>query len=49
MTGSRTPPFYCPYCGDEDLRPDADTHGRWGCRSCLRTFELRLVGTGALR
>ncbi|MFL6076670.1 MAG: hypothetical protein ACJ73S_25020 [Mycobacteriales bacterium] len=46
MTG-RLPPFYCPYCGEEDLRPHGDRHGEWRCGSCLRVFTLRLLGTTA--
>jgi transposase-like protein len=45
-TGERAVPFYCPYCGDEDLRPDGPQGGRWVCRSCARRFELRLAGIG---
>ena len=42
----RAVPFYCPYCGDEDIRPlDAD-HGTWWCQSCRRGWALRLIGTG---
>lgn len=42
----RAAPFYCPYCGDEDLRPeDVDgEHGGWLCGSCRRVFALRFVG-----
>jgi transposase-like protein len=46
----RAVPFYCPYCGDEDLRPHADEsadterHGEWRCGSCTRVFALRFVG-----
>jgi ribosomal protein L37AE/L43A len=39
----RMAPFYCPYCGEEDLRPQED-HGSWACRSCRRVFVLRFVG-----
>jgi hypothetical protein len=39
----RMVPFYCPYCGDEDLRPQEE-HGAWGCRSCRRAFTLRFLG-----
>ena len=42
--GERAVPFYCPYCGDEDLRPSADTGGSWHCRSCTRLFTLKFVG-----
>ncbi len=44
----RAVPFYCPYCGDEDLRPAEQTdrvpHGAWLCASCQRVFQVRLVG-----
>jgi transposase-like protein len=41
----RAAPFYCPYCGDERLRPDGESHGQWRCESCLRVFELKYRGT----
>lgn len=50
MSEQRAVPFYCPFCGDEDLRPHEDsrpdqhTHGAWHCRSCTRVFALKLVG-----
>ncbi len=40
----RVVPFYCPYCGDEDLRPHEDTHGAWECRACARVFTIRFTG-----
>jgi ribosomal protein L37AE/L43A len=40
----RAVPFYCPFCGEQDLRPD-DPAG-WRCRSCGRTFELKVVKVG---
>ena len=43
----RAVPFYCPYCGDEDLEP-YEGHGGWHCRACARAFSLRFVGTGVL-
>lgn len=39
----RAQPFHCPYCGEEDLRPDAG-HDAWACQSCTRVFTLRFVG-----
>ena len=43
----RAVPFYCPYCGDEDLRPSEDgSHGAWYCAACLRTFALKMIGIG---
>ncbi|MFE0387026.1 hypothetical protein ACFW1F_23525 [Streptomyces bungoensis] len=43
----RAAPFYCPYCGDEDLRPSeaADGgHGAWECGACNRAFRLKFLG-----
>ncbi|EST37236.1 hypothetical protein N566_14105 [Streptomycetaceae bacterium MP113-05] len=47
----RAAPFYCPYCGDEDLRP---SEGRpdtprgagapWECHACNRAFTLSFLG-----
>ena len=42
--GERATPFYCPYCGDEDLRPHGATGGSWHCRGCARVFTLKFVG-----
>ena len=57
MTDSeRISPHYCPYCGDEDLRPHVEPHGlepnagavesraAWECRSCTRVFTVKFVG-----
>ena len=41
---TRSVPFHCPYCGDEDLLPHSGRHGDWECRACLRAFSLRLLG-----
>ena len=40
----RAAPFYCPYCGDEDLRPSDAGHGAWECASCNRAFRLSFLG-----
>ncbi|QVQ52434.1 hypothetical protein J4H86_00795 [Spiractinospora alimapuensis] len=51
MSGRATP-FYCPYCGDEDLRPH-EGDGRtgagyaWLCGSCVRVFRVSFVGLSA--
>jgi ribosomal protein L37AE/L43A len=42
VSGHR-PPFFCPYCGDEGLRPHGEAHGEWQCESCRRAFVLRAV------
>jgi ribosomal protein L37AE/L43A len=44
MSEQRAVPFYCPFCGEEDLRPHEDAHGAWHCQSCTRVFSLKLVG-----
>ncbi|MCX4578278.1 hypothetical protein [Streptomyces sp. NBC_01571] len=40
----RAAPFYCPYCGDEDLRPSEQGHGAWECAACNRAFQLKFLG-----
>jgi hypothetical protein len=40
----RQVPFYCPYCGDQDLRPAGAAGGSWECVSCARGFELHFTG-----
>ena len=45
----RAAPVYCPYCGDEDLRPEEGGHRRWSCQSCRRVFEVAFVGLLAAR
>ncbi|WP_035741533.1 hypothetical protein [Parafrankia elaeagni] len=46
---ARAVPFYCPYCGDEDLVPEpapggsGEGHGHWACRACQRAFRLSLT------
>jgi ribosomal protein L37AE/L43A len=42
----RAVPFYCPFCGEQDLRPDDAGDGAWRCDSCERRFELAFVGIG---
>jgi transposase-like protein len=43
MSGHGSVPFFCPYCGDEELVPYGETHGEWRCESCRRAFALRTV------
>lgn len=43
-SGQRAVPYYCPFCGGEDLWPASEKHGQWECRSCTRAFALRFVG-----
>ncbi|HUD39840.1 MAG TPA: hypothetical protein VMR14_23280 [Streptosporangiaceae bacterium] len=40
--GERQVPFFCPYCGEETLRPAGADAGGWTCGSCTRSFTLRL-------
>ncbi|MEU6404825.1 hypothetical protein [Streptomyces sp. NPDC046985] len=52
----RAAPFYCPYCGDEDLRPSEPGSGSprasaaergggtWECAACNRAFQLKFLG-----
>ena len=42
--GERQVPFFCPYCGEEELRPAGSKAGEWECRSCARGFALRFAG-----
>ncbi len=44
VSTGHAPPFYCPYCGEEDIRPDAEGHGQWRCEACLRAWSLRFLG-----
>lgn len=44
MSETRSVPLHCPYCADEDLRPDTASHGAWRCTACLRVFSVRLHG-----
>ena len=39
----RQVPFFCPYCGEETLRPAGPDAGAWECDACARGFELRFV------
>ena len=41
----RAAPFYCPYCGEEELQPVGE-HGGWYCTSCDRRFTLKFEGLG---
>lgn len=43
---SRMAPHYCPYCGEQDLRP-AEVPGQWECRDCARFFSVKFVGLSA--
>jgi ribosomal protein L37AE/L43A len=38
----RQSPLYCPYCAEEDLRPE--DAGAWLCVACRRVFSVKFVG-----
>ncbi len=40
----RAAPQYCPYCADEDLRPEPSSRRAWICRTCTRVFEVSFIG-----
>ena len=44
MSDARSAPLYCPYCGEEDLRPHEASHGAWECHSCARVFTVKFNG-----
>lgn len=31
---------YCPYCGEQDLRPREEPEGAWECADCRSTFVV---------
>ena len=48
MSTPRAVPFYCPFCGEQDIRPAdvGDGTAPWRCESCDRVFTLSLVAIG---
>ncbi|MBH5337559.1 hypothetical protein IHE55_23430 [Streptomyces pactum] len=40
----RAAPFFCPYCGEEDLRPGEQARTAWECAGCSRAFQLTFLG-----
>jgi ribosomal protein L37AE/L43A len=44
MTTERAAAFYCPYCGEEDIRPREEPQSAWLCSSCRRVFTVTFVG-----
>jgi len=43
----RAQPFYCPYCGEEDFVPSAETAGAYECNSCGRHYSVKFLGIAA--
>lgn len=48
MSTPRAVPFYCPFCGEQEIRPAdvGDGTAPWRCESCDRVFTLSLVSIG---
>ncbi|MBA2388682.1 MAG: Insertion element protein [Geodermatophilaceae bacterium] len=44
VTPRHAPPFHCPFCGEEDIRPYGEDAGQWRCGSCIRVWKLNFVG-----
>jgi transposase-like protein len=42
---SMAQPFYCPYCGEQEIRP-GESVGTFVCEICTRTWKLDYLGTG---
>ncbi|MFC5140624.1 Insertion element protein [Actinomycetospora rhizophila] len=40
---------YCPYCGEQDLRPREEPAGAWECADCRSTFVITPVHQEARR
>lgn len=41
------PVQYCPYCGEQDLRPEPEPAGAWTCADCRVTFVVSSTRQGA--
>lgn len=37
-------PYYCPFCGEEDLRPHQAARAAWLCRGCTRVYTVTFIG-----
>lgn len=40
---TRATPFFCPFCGEQDIRPD-DEEGAWRCDLCNRRWTVKFLG-----
>ncbi len=47
MSAVRAVPFYCPFCGEQDIRPDDAGATSWRCESCERHFDLTVISVGS--
>jgi hypothetical protein len=43
---ARATPFYCPYCGESDIRPDEQPRA-YHCATCNRRWSLAYLGLGS--
>ena len=41
----RAVPFYCPFCGEQDIRPAADAG--YHCGVCDRAWDVTLLAIGS--
>ena len=39
---ARATPYFCPFCGEEDLRPVEEPRNGWLCRLCARVFAVTM-------
>lgn len=39
----RATPFFCPFCGEQDIRP-AEEEGFWHCELCDRLWSVKFKG-----
>jgi transposase-like protein len=47
--GQRAVPYYCPFCGEQDLRPEPEPRAAWLCSGCRRVFVVDFVGLSVSR
>lgn len=40
----RSEVFYCPFCGEEDLRPVEAPSDGYRCEACRRVFSVTVHG-----
>ena len=39
-------PYFCPVCGEQDLRPDETDEHSWVCRACATVFSVTIRRSG---
>lgn len=35
--------YYCPFCAEEDLRPQPEPASAWQCTACRRAFVVTVA------